>query len=134
MELSPYSVPAPPPDESVADAMKDLLPFPAQQIRLDDYVSGHLRCLLDAIRVEQFPVQIADTGKDEFIGRLRRYEDSAADLETIGGGRVLHDSTGWPSLAVMIMTRTGARERIVMWRVGGASSTAARSNPPLKEP
>jgi len=83
VKLSPYTAPAPPVGESVADTMKELLPTPMQQIRLDDYVSAHVRRFLDGTRAEQFPVQGVPVSNDEFVARLKRYEDVAADLETI---------------------------------------------------
>lgn len=68
---------------SVAETMKDLLSDPSKKIKLDDYVSFHVRKFLDATDLRHFPVQGSGVQKEEFIERLNKYEELSKDLQQI---------------------------------------------------
>lgn len=65
---------------SFPEAFKQLLSSPAEKIRLDDFVSAHLRRAVDAIALDKFPIQ-APFSNEEFADRLKAYEAVIADLE-----------------------------------------------------
>jgi len=65
---------------SFAETFKQLLANPAEKIRLDDFVSAHLRRAVEATALDKFPLQ-AGFSNEEFAGRLKDYEAVTADLE-----------------------------------------------------
>ena len=76
------SSPELPSEVSVAETLKQLLADPSQQIRLDDFVSAHIRAALEATSVERFPVSSINPTKEAFASRVTTYEAAIADLAT----------------------------------------------------
>ena len=72
-----------PPEDTVAETVKQLLATPSQQIRLDDFASAHVRVALDATSLERFPVQGVSPTNEEFASRVTDYEAAIADLATM---------------------------------------------------
>ena len=72
-----------PPREAVAETLKQLLSTPSEQIRLDDFVSTHIRAALEATNVERFPVQGVDVTNETFASRITAYEEAIANLATM---------------------------------------------------
>ena len=70
-------------EETVAGTLKELLSTPTQHIRLDDFVSAHVRGALQVLNVERFPVQGVTTSREEFASRLAAYEAAIAAVATI---------------------------------------------------
>lgn len=77
------SSPELPPRETLSESLKQLLATPSEQIRLDDFVSMHVRAALNATSMERFPVQGIDASNEAFVGRITAYEAAVADLATI---------------------------------------------------
>ena len=71
------------PTEAVADTLKQLLPAPNEHIRLDDFISTHIRAALEATSLERFSVQSIDVTKDAFASRIAAYEEAVANVATI---------------------------------------------------
>ena len=71
-----------PSEVSVAETLKQLLADLSQQIRLDDFVSAHIRAALEATSVERFPVSGINPTKEAFASRVTTYEAAIADLAT----------------------------------------------------
>jgi Caspase domain len=82
VKISPSFPPALNVSESVSDTMKGLLADPGQQIRLDDFVSDHLRRATDALSLDNFPT-FAMISNEEVRKRLPQYEDIVSNLQTI---------------------------------------------------
>ena len=80
--IGPQSV-ALPPEDTVAETVKQLLATPSQQIRLDDFASAHVRVALDATGLERFPVQDVSLTDEAFASRVTGYEAAIADLATM---------------------------------------------------
>ena len=72
-----------PPEDTVAETVKQLLATPSQQIRLDDFASAHVRVALDATSLERFPVQGVSLTNEAFASRVTGYEAAIADLATM---------------------------------------------------
>ena len=72
-----------PPEDTVAETVKQLLATPSQQIRLDDFASAHVRVALDATSLERFPVQGVSLTNEAFASRVTSYEAAIADLATM---------------------------------------------------
>jgi len=70
-------------EETVAGTLKELLSTPSQQIRLDDFVSAHVRRVLQLVNVKRFPVQGVSSSKEEFASRLAGYEAAISDVATM---------------------------------------------------
>lgn len=68
---------------TVVDTMKELLSDPAKRIKLDDFVSLHVKHFLDITDLRQFPIQGIDVQKENFIERLNNYEERSKDLQQI---------------------------------------------------
>jgi len=83
LNTSPQITPIHVADVSVVDAMKQLLSDPSQKIKLDDYVTNHIRHFLDATDLRHFPVQTPSVSKEDFLDRIQRYEDLTKYLENI---------------------------------------------------
>lgn len=67
----------------LADEMKELLSAPANQIKLDDFVSQYIKKFLTDTDLQLFPVQNINFQKEEFFTRLQKYEESTKDLQQI---------------------------------------------------
>jgi uncharacterized caspase-like protein len=83
LNTSPQIAPIHETDISVVDAIKELISDPSQKIKLDDYVSNHIRHFLDVTDLRHFPVQTPSVSKEDFLDRIQRYEDLTKDLENI---------------------------------------------------
>jgi hypothetical protein len=70
-------------DAAVVEQLKDLLGDPSRRIKLDDFVSQHVRRFLDATDLRQFTLQGATPTKEEIAERISRYEDASRDLQQI---------------------------------------------------
>jgi hypothetical protein len=62
--------------------MKVLLADPGQQIKLDDFISSHLRYATDALNLDNFPTH-ALVSNEEVAKRVRQYEDRIFNLQTM---------------------------------------------------
>jgi len=71
------------PKTNIAEEMKELLSDPKNRIKLDDFVSKHLRAFLEATNLEHFPVQGSNIQKEDFLDRMRKYEEVVKDLQQI---------------------------------------------------
>ncbi|MFA6272126.1 MAG: caspase family protein [Patescibacteria group bacterium] len=71
------------PKTPIADTIKELLSVPSNKIKLDDFVSKHIRHFLDETDLRNFPVQGIPAQKDQFIQRLSEYEELSKDLQVI---------------------------------------------------
>ena len=63
--------------------MKDLLSDPTKRIALDDFITEHLKKIIDATSPEHFPAQGANVQQSDFNDRVKRYEEAAKDLQYI---------------------------------------------------
>jgi Caspase domain len=70
----------PPVEEKFSERLKQLIADPAEKIRLDDFVSAHLRRTVQALSLDKFPVQ-GQFPPDEFAVRIKAYEEIVAELE-----------------------------------------------------
>jgi Caspase domain len=70
----------PPAEETFSERLKQLIADPAEKIRLDDFVSAHLRRTVQALGLDKFPVQ-GRFPSEEFAERIKAYEQVIADLE-----------------------------------------------------
>lgn len=62
------------------EKVKELLPDPTQQIRLDDLLSNQLRNTIQALSLERFPVSGVSFSNEEFVQRLGQYEEAVEEL------------------------------------------------------
>lgn len=69
--------------KTVADTMKELLPDPTNKIRLDDFVTEHIKSFLVKSDLTHFPVQGVNVSDKDFIERIKQYEEIIIDLRTI---------------------------------------------------
>lgn len=65
------------------DELKELLADPRNRIKLDDFITQHVRAFLDATSVEHFPVQGGSVTKEAFVSRVEAYEAALVDLQQI---------------------------------------------------
>ena len=70
-------------ESPVVSTLKELLSDPSLRIKLDDFVSMHVRRLLEAVDQRYFPVQGAEWSKEEFLRRVQLYEKASKDLQQI---------------------------------------------------
>lgn len=71
-------------EQTLGDAIKDLIPVIASRIKLEALVDRTLREALAAIDVSKFPVQQTPNGAPEsFPARVKRYDQVMVDLETV---------------------------------------------------
>ncbi len=77
------TIPEPQEEKSVAETTKELLSDPTAKIKLDDYVTLHVRRLLEAIDLRNFPVQAVTIDQSSFLDRLGKYEEAVKDLQQI---------------------------------------------------
>lgn len=66
---------------SVAGQLKELLTEPTKRIKLDDFVTQHIRTFLDATDLRHFPVHGQTVTKEEIAERVALYESEARDLQ-----------------------------------------------------
>jgi hypothetical protein len=112
IKLAPFQPPPAPTGSgaTVAESIKSLLSDSKYQIQLDDFITGHVKSVLDGLNLRRFPVQ-GPFNADEFNKRLKLYESAVSDLETIAilGARWA-DQTQIPTL-VKMFTRLGEADR-----------------------
>jgi hypothetical protein len=82
IKISPSTPSQPGTNGSVADLMKEMLADPGQQIKLNDFVSEHLRYATEALNLNNFPTTISGSN-EEFEKRIHQYEDIISYLQTI---------------------------------------------------
>jgi hypothetical protein len=70
-------------EPQVVEQMKDLLSDATKRIRLDDFVTLHLRRFLEATDSRAFPVHGASATEETLGERLIRYEELSRDLQQI---------------------------------------------------
>jgi hypothetical protein len=70
-------------ETTILDTLKSLLSDPKERIRLSDFITKHTRHFLSKTSVENFPVQNTTISSDDFIERLKKYENFTSDLQTI---------------------------------------------------
>ncbi|MCL5772674.1 MAG: hypothetical protein M1479_10455 [Actinobacteria bacterium] len=68
---------------SFIEEMKELLSDPKNRIKLDDFVTKYLRAFLEATNLEHFPIQGSNVQKEDFLDRMRKYEEVVKDLQQI---------------------------------------------------
>jgi len=83
INTSPQISSAPEVSTSVADTVKGLLSDPTKRIKLDDFVSLHVKRVLDATDLRHFPMQGDEVNKDSFNARINKYEEIVRDLQQI---------------------------------------------------
>ncbi len=70
-------------ETTIVQEMKELLSDPKNRIRLDDFITKHLKTFLIATSLQNFPVQNSNVQKETFLDRLRQYERAVHDLQQI---------------------------------------------------
>ncbi|SPP92814.1 caspase family protein [Bradyrhizobium vignae] len=65
------------------ETTKELLSDPGKRIKLDDFVSMHVRSFLEEIDERQFPLHGAQPTKEEFVARVQLYERAATNIQKI---------------------------------------------------
>ncbi|MCK1446771.1 caspase family protein [Bradyrhizobium sp. 48] len=83
LNTAPQLAPPKADGESVVEQLKELLAEPSKRIKLDDFVSLHVRRFLEGIDQRQFPVQGAQPTIEEFVSRVQVYEKAVVDLQKI---------------------------------------------------
>lgn len=71
------------PKTTVIEEIKELLSDPKNRIRLDDYVTMHIKAFLTATDLEHFPVQGVNVQKEDFLERIQKYEGAVKELQQI---------------------------------------------------
>lgn len=71
------------PKTTTAEEMKELLSSPKNRIKLDDFITKHLKAFLNATNLEHFPVQDSNVQKEDFLERMQKYEEVMKDLQQI---------------------------------------------------
>lgn len=133
-------------ERSVTDVVKELISDPRQQIRLDDYVSAYLRRAVDATAADRFPGH-SPHSKEEYLSRLKRYEESVAELETIVALLARWGEESHLPLLEKVLSRLAENERapsgLVLWLslawypslrlmyIAGIAALSARKYPTL---
>ena len=67
----------------IVSELKDLLGDPTKRIRLDTFVSFHIRRFLDATDLRHFPTQGPFATAEDIAERIGRYEEAASDLQQV---------------------------------------------------
>jgi hypothetical protein len=70
-------------ESPVVSKLKELLSDTGLRIKLDDFVSMHVRRFLEAVDQRHFPVQESQWNKDEFAKRVQLYENAAETLQQL---------------------------------------------------
>jgi len=68
---------------TIVEEMKELLSDSKNRIKLDDFVTKHLKVFLNATNLENFPVQDSNVQKEDFLERMHKYEEVVKDLQQI---------------------------------------------------
>lgn len=63
--------------------MKELLSDSKNRIKLDDFITKHLKIFLEETSLERFPVQSSNIQKKDFLERMRKYEELVKDIQQI---------------------------------------------------
>jgi hypothetical protein len=71
-----------PPPPSVSEAVKELLADSTERIRLDDFVTHHLKRTLAALSLTHFPPSVPFSD-EALLARLKAYEEATLDLMII---------------------------------------------------
>lgn len=83
INTSPEVVEASEAEITISDVTKELLSDPSKRIKLDDFVSRHIRKFLEATDLRNFPMQGGQVSREEFLNRVVKYEEVARDLQHI---------------------------------------------------
>lgn len=70
-------------NKTTIETMKELLADSKNRIKLDDFVSENIKKFLAATDLQQFPVVGLTPNKEEFLERMKRYEDVVKELQQI---------------------------------------------------
>ncbi|KUK66638.1 MAG: hypothetical protein PHQ76_05030 [Caldisericia bacterium] len=65
------------------EEMKELLAEPKNRIKLDDFVTKQLKDFINKTSFEQFSAQDSNLQKNDFLDRLKRYEEILKDFQRI---------------------------------------------------
>jgi hypothetical protein len=68
---------------AVAEQLKELLPEPTKRIKLDDFVTQHIRTFLDATDLRHFPVQGQVVTEEQIADRVAQYEAESRELQEV---------------------------------------------------
>lgn len=68
---------------TITKETKELLSDPKNRIKLDDFVTKHLKTFLDVTKLEHFPVQDSNVQKADFLERMQKYEEVVKNLQQI---------------------------------------------------
>lgn len=68
---------------NIIEEIKELLSDPRNRIKLDDFVTEHLKLYIEATSLEHFPVQEPDAQQENFLKRMQKYEEVVKDLQQI---------------------------------------------------
>jgi len=83
MNNSPKKTPGGVKKAAVVDAMKQLLSDPTAKIKLDDFVTSHVKRFIEETNIEHFPVQASSVSKEDFLERLGKYEEATREISDI---------------------------------------------------
>jgi hypothetical protein len=72
-----------PTNQNIANEMKELLSDSKNRIKLDDFITEHIKKFISASSIEHFPVQGGNISKEDFLERMKHYEDLVVDLQQI---------------------------------------------------
>ena len=99
-------------EQTLGEAVKELIPVPASRIKLDTLVDKKLREALAAIDVINFPVQQPANGQPEgFAARVKRYDQVMADLEIVAALLAHYGEPQHSQLLTKLMTRLAEAAR-----------------------
>ncbi len=68
---------------SIEDEIKELLSDSSKKIKLDDFISRHIRHFLEKTDLRNFPAQTPPVTNQDFIDRINDYEKCLRDLQKI---------------------------------------------------
>ena len=71
------------PKTTIVEEMKELLSDSKNRIKLDDFVTKHLKVFLAATDLEHFPVQGVNATEENFLQRMQKYEEIVKDIQQI---------------------------------------------------
>ncbi|KKU79307.1 MAG: Peptidase C14 caspase catalytic subunit p20 [Parcubacteria group bacterium GW2011_GWA2_47_7] len=98
-------------EEAIVETMKELLSEPSKKIKLNDFVERHIKIFLDKIDLRHFPAEGVGASNEEFFDRIKKYEESAHDIQRIA---VLLTQWGTPDQLMLlkkILVRTSEVDR-----------------------